>query len=253
MIVLLSPAKSLNFADECTYPRSQARFKEQTGELATIMRQKNRNDLRQLMSISEKLADLNVGRYQAFTPAHTKRNAKQALFAFRGDVYQGLDADTLNAKDIQFAQIHVRILSGLYGLLRPLDVIQPYRLEMGTKLVTQKGKNLYEFWDDRITKLLNRDLKASGTKHIINLASQEYFNAIQTSNLKGDIYNIHFKEYRGDELKFISFNAKKARGFMTRYIVENKITDPEAIKGFDLESYMYSPDLSQGKEWVFTR
>jgi cytoplasmic iron level regulating protein YaaA (DUF328/UPF0246 family) len=175
------------------------------------------------------------------------------MFAFTGDVYQGLDALSFSKKDIEFAQKHVRMLSGFYGLLRPLDVMQPYRLEMGTKLKTDQGDSLYEFWGDKITKRINADLKASGGSAIINLASQEYFKAVDRQSLKGKVYDVQFLENRDGEFKFISFNAKKARGFMTQYIVKNKITKAEKIKGFDLEDYAFNEALSSEAEWVFTR
>jgi len=253
MIILLSPAKSLDFNPKPGVARTQPRFKKETIELAGIMKKKSANDLKNLMSISDKLADLSVTRFKSFKKAHTKENAKQAMFAFTGDVYVGLDAESFDEKDIEFAQKHVRMLSGLYGLLRPLDVMQPYRLEMGTKLKTTKGNNLYAFWGSSIAKKIQKDLKVTKNKAIINLASQEYFKAVDRDALNGDLYNFQFLELRGDEYKFISFNAKKARGFMTKYIVKNKITDPEKIKGFDLEGYMFNPELSKERDWVFTR
>ena len=252
MIVLLSPAKSLNF-DKVEAPRTQSRFKADTIELVSIMQKKNVGALRKLMSISENLADLNVQRFQDFEKSHTIKNAKQAMYAFTGDVYQGLEAETFSTDDIEFAQDHVRLLSGLYGLLRPLDVIQPYRLEMGTKLKTNRGKNLYEFWGDSIATMLKKDLKKTQSSVIINLASQEYFKAIDTGVLKAAIYDIHFREYRGNELKFISFNAKKARGYMTQYIVKNRITSPEALQGFDMEGYSFAPDLSKDRAYFFVK
>lgn len=252
MITLLSPAKSLNY-DKVDAPRTQPRFKDDTMELVSIMKKKKAGDLRKLMSISEKLADLNVQRFQDFEKSHNVKNSKQAMFAFTGDVYQGLEADTFSEEEIQFAQDHVRMLSGLYGLLRPLDVMQPYRLEMGTKLKTQKGKNLYEFWGSSIASMITKDLKKVKSKVIINLASQEYFKAVDTDALDADIYDIHFREYRGDELKFISFNAKKARGFMTQYIVKKRVSQPEDLKAFDLEGYTFAPDLSTEKSLFFIR
>ncbi|MCB0665648.1 MAG: peroxide stress protein YaaA [Saprospiraceae bacterium] len=253
MIILLSPAKSLDFNPKPDLTRTQPRLKKDTLELAEIMRKKTAKDLKKLMSISDKLADLNADRFHNFEDSHNKTNSKQAMFAFTGDVYVGLDAETFSAKDIEFAQKHVRMLSGLYGLLRPLDVIQPYRLEMGTKLKTERGNNLYEFWGNRIAEKIQEDLKTSGNKAIINLASQEYFKAVQPEEIDCDLYIMHFLELRDKEYKFISFNAKKARGYMTKYIVKNKITNPEKIKGFNLEGYMYNPDLSKDREWVFTR
>ncbi|MCB0688276.1 MAG: peroxide stress protein YaaA [Saprospiraceae bacterium] len=253
MIILLSPAKSLDFNPKPDVPRTQPRFKNDTFELADIMKKKSAGDLKKLMSISDKLADLNTSRFEAFKESHTKENSKQAMFAFTGDVYVGLDANSFDEKDIEFAQEHVRMLSGFYGLLRPLDVMQPYRLEMGTKLKTKRGKNLYEFWGDRIAKKIQEDLKSSENNALINLASQEYFKAVDLDVIDDDLYNIQFLEMRDDAYKFISFNAKKARGLMTKYIVKNKITTPEKIKGFNLDGYMYNPELSKDKDWVFTR
>jgi cytoplasmic iron level regulating protein YaaA (DUF328/UPF0246 family) len=253
MIILLSPAKSLDHTPLADVARTQPRFKKQTSALATIMKRQTEKDLKDLMHISDKLASLNAVRFKAFTNAHTEKNAKQAIFAFTGDVYQGLDTTSFSEKEIAFAQTHVRILSGFYGLLRPLDVIQPYRLEMGTRLKNKEGENLYSFWGDLITKKINEDLKLSGGNAIINLASQEYFKVVNTGVLKGTLYNIQFLEDRDGEFKFVSFNAKKARGFMTKYIVKNNIVTPEEIKGFDLEGYHYNADLSSTFDWVFTR
>lgn len=253
MIVLLSPAKSLDFNPKPDLDRSQPRFKKDTNELAGIMKKKSAGDLKKLMSISDKLADLNADRFRNFEESHHKGNSKQAMFAFTGDVYVGLEAETFSPEEVEFAQKHVRMLSGLYGLLRPLDVIQPYRLEMGTKLTTGRGKDLYEFWGDRITRKIQEDLKESGNKALINLASQEYFKSVNPEALDCELYNIQFLELRDNEYKFITFNAKKARGYMTKYIVRNKITNPEKIKGFNLEGYMYHPELSKARDWVFTR
>ncbi len=253
MIILLSPAKSLDFTPNTNVARTQPRFKKETSELAAIMKKKSAADLKKLMSISDKLADLNTARFKAFREEHNKENSKQALFAFTGDVYVGLDAGSFDEKDIAFAQEHLRMLSGFYGLLRPLDVMQPYRLEMGTKLKTPRGKDLYEYWGDSIARKINADLKATGSRALINLASQEYFKAVDLDAVDGDLYNFQFLELRYDDYKFISFNAKKARGSMARYIIKNKITNPEKIKGFDLEGYLYNPDLSSGNDWVFTR
>jgi len=253
MIVLLSPAKSLNFEPDVQATRSQPRFKNETWNLASKMKTKKAKDLRDMMSISQKLADLNVARYHAFTKSHNRDNSKQAIFAFTGDVYQGLQADKFTRKDLEFAQDHVRILSGLYGALRPLDVIQPYRLEMGTKLKTDKGKDLYDFWGESVTRLINKDLKNSPTKAVINLASQEYCKVIKPEVLDAKIYDIDFREWRDGKFKFISFNAKKARGFMTHYIVKNKVTNPEKVKGFNLEGYTFNEELSSDTSWSFTR
>ncbi|MBX2814419.1 MAG: peroxide stress protein YaaA [Saprospiraceae bacterium] len=253
MIILLSPAKSLDFSPVATN-RSQARFKQDTAVLAEIMKSKTTGDLKDMMHISDKLADLNHERFQQFSASHSKKNSKQAAFAFQGDVYQGLQTEKFTPAQLEFAQEHVRILSGLYGLLRPLDAIQPYRLEMGTKLKTERGNSLYDFWGEKITHLINKDLAKHRHKVIINLASNEYFKAVQAKELDGDLYTIDFREYRDGKPKFISFSAKKARGFMTQYIVRKKITNPKKLLGFDLEGYRYDADLSKGPHHLmFTR
>jgi cytoplasmic iron level regulating protein YaaA (DUF328/UPF0246 family) len=253
MLILLSPAKSLDFEPKPVLPQTQPKFKPETLELASIMKEKSTGDLKKLMSISDKLADLNYQRYQQFSESFTRKNSKQAFFAFTGDVYQGLEAASLTEHQLEYAQEHVRMLSGLYGILRPFDVIQPYRLEMGTKLPTGRGKNLYDFWGDKIALQINKELKNQGSRVLINLASNEYFKAVDRATLKAEIYEIDFRELRGDEYKFISFNAKKARGFMTQYIVRKRLKDPEKIKGFDMEGYHFNEDLSKDKHWVFTR
>jgi len=253
MIILLSPAKSLNF-DPVDVPRSQPRFKNDTFQLAKILKKKSSADLMEMMKISQKLADLNHDRFQQFSLSHTKENAKQAVFAFKGDVYQGLEADKLTEKQLAFAQDHVRILSGLYGLLRPFDVIQPYRLEMGSKVKTAKGKSLYDFWGDALTDKINEDLKSVKSKVVVNLASEEYFKSINKKKLDAELYTPNFKEYRDGKLKFISFSAKKARGYMTQYIVRNKITNPEKLKGFNLENYAFDDEHSNPPyDLIFTR
>ncbi|NND08136.1 MAG: peroxide stress protein YaaA [Saprospiraceae bacterium] len=253
MIILLSPAKSLNFDPRADVPRTQPRLKKDVLELADVMKTKRAKDLRALMKISQKLADLNEGRFKNFSASHTKDNSKQAMFAFTGDVYQGLEADTFTEKQIDYAQEHVRMLSGLYGLLRPLDIMQPYRLEMGTKLKTGRGENLYEFWGSKIAKLINKDLKATGSRAVINLASNEYFKSVDQGVLDADVYDIDFRELRDGKFKFISFSAKKARGYMTQYIVKKKLKDPQKIKAFDMEGYMFNESLSEERRWVFTR
>lgn len=253
MIILLSPAKSLDFNPTQHNGVSEARLLTDTSQLIKILHKKSSKKLQDLMHISKSIADENVNRYQQFELNHNRENSKPAILAFDGDVYKGLDKDNLTDEDLLFAQDHVRILSGLYGLLRAKDLIQPYRLEMGTKLKNRRGKNLYEFWGNRITKMLNEDLEESGTDLIVNLASQEYFKSIKKKDLKGRLLTINFKEYKGDDLKFISFNAKRARGFMTQYIVKNRITSAEDMKGFNMENYAYSEDHSTENEWIFTR
>ena len=253
MIILLSPAKSLDFDRTSSNGVTQPRLLKDTEQLIKILSKKSAKKLQKLMHISDNIAAQNEKRYKAFDQNHDKNNSRPAVLAFDGDVYKGLQNDNLSDDDLHYAQKHVRILSGLYGLLRPMDLIQPYRLEMGTKLVNRRGKNLYQFWGDRITKLLNEDLEKSGTDLIVNLASNEYFSSINKKRQNGKLLTINFKEYKGDDLKFISFNAKKARGLLTRYIVDNRISSQEEIKGFDYERYSFSEENSSEDKWMFVR
>ena len=253
MIILLSPAKSLDFTRNSQNGVSQPRLLKDTEQLIKILSKKSSKSLQKLMHISENIANENENRYKSFEIEHVKGNSKPAVLAFDGDVYKGMANDNLTEDDLHFAQDHVRILSGLYGLLRPMDLIQPHRLEMGTKLNNRRGKNLYQFWGDRITKLLNNDLEESHSNLIVNLASNEYFKSINKKKLNGELLTINFKEYKGDELKFISFNAKKARGLMTRYIIDRRIASKADIKGFDVEDYSYSQEHSTEDSWIFVR
>jgi len=252
MRIVISPAKKLNEGSALqTFPATEPMFLEQSQQLIDILSRKDSFEIAELMKLSIKLADLNVQRYQSWHTPFTPANAKQALFSFAGDVYQGLDAESLGVDDIEFAQHHLRILSGLYGLLRPLDLMQPYRLEMGTKLRNPKGNNLYDFWADIITAQLNQELDVSDT--LINLASHEYFKSIQTKSLHASIITPAFKENKGGTYKVVGIYAKKARGLMSRFIIENRITNAEDIKAFDLEGYIYNNSLSDGHTWVFSR
>lgn len=253
MIVLLSPAKSLKETEGTITNYSEPRLMTQSWALVKVLRTMKYPEIMDLMHISENLATTNVKRYKTFKRKHTELNSKTAIETFDGDVYKGLNAESFDTDDLFYAQDHVRILSGLYGILRPLDLMQAYRLEMGTTLATDAGTNLYHFWGDKITKLLNKDLKASGSDLVVNLASNEYFKAVQTKQLKGKLLNINFKEYRDGQLKFISFNAKKARGLMTHYIVKNKIEDLEGLKGFNLENYAFDEEGSTENDWLFVR
>jgi len=253
MIILLSPAKSLQDTPLLAQKTTQVRFKQETATIVERLRAMPLQDLKKLMKLSDSLASLNYGRYQNFQPKYTKKNAQPAGLAFNGAVFQGLDLASLSVDQMDFAQAHLRILSGLYGVLRPLDLIQPYRLEMGTKLQLAEFKNLYAFWGDKITDLINKDLKATNGKTIINLASKEYFKSISPKKLKGRLLTIDFREERDGKFKFITFNAKKARGLMTRYILENKIHNPEDLKGFLDDGYAFNADLSGDDVWLFTR
>lgn len=253
MIILISPAKSLSTEPSKSDLYSVPRLMTDTWKLAKVLKTMNAQDLRQMMSISDALAIENVKRFKHFKRGQTPDNSKTAIETFDGDVYRGLEAQDFTADDMAFAQNHLRILSGMYGILRPLDLIQEYRLEMGSALVTPTANNLYQFWDQKITKLLNKDLKESGSSQIVNLASNEYFKAVKKEKLKAPVLDIDFKEYRDGELRFVSFNAKKARGFMARYIIKNQLTEPESLKGFDTEGYSYSEELSSHNRWMFVR
>ncbi len=253
MLALISPAKTLDMTPADLDIYSSPALMTKSEQLIKVLSKKSKKDLAELMHLSDKLALLNYQRYQSFDLPFTPQNAKQALLAFKGDVYVGLDAQTLNKNELKFAQKHLGILSGLYGYLRPLDLIQAYRLEMGTKLKIGRNNNLYAFWGDDIKRQIEEHLKTIKSDTIINLASNEYFKAIQAKALQARIIDIVFKEYRGEELKFISFHAKKARGLMSRYIIKNRLTDPEALKGFDLENYYFEDKLSEEHRWVFVR
>jgi len=254
VITLLSPSKKLNFEPQNMVDNyTQCEFIKSAEILANKAKDLTESDLKELMDISDKLAQLNRERFDRWSLPFNSSNAKQAILAFDGGVYSGLRANTFSDKDFGFAQDHLRILSGLYGILKPLDLIQPYRLEMGVSFQNPKGKNLYDFWKQSITDNLNNALKKHPSPVIINCASVEYFSAIDLSKLKGSILSIVFKEYRNGELKFISFNAKKARGLMTQYIVKNKIDDHTNIKDFNYEDYKFDSKLSEDSKFVFTR
>ncbi|MFT5113193.1 MAG: cytoplasmic iron level regulating protein YaaA (DUF328/UPF0246 family) [Parasphingorhabdus sp.] len=254
MLTVISPAKTLDYetpalTEEFTQPSQLT----QSRKLVRRLRQLSATDLSSLMSVSSNIADLNRDRFKAWKTPFKPENSRQALFAFKGDVYIGLDAYSMNQQNIDFAQNHLRILSGLYGLLRPLDLMQPYRLEMGTRLDTEQGSNLYQFWDKRITKILNQELKSLGTDTLINLASNEYFKSVKVKSFRGRIITPVFKDYQSDQYKMIGFFAKKARGIMSRFIIDGRITEAEEIKLFDKEGYGFNASLSSEQEWVFTR
>ncbi len=253
MLILLSPAKSLDFTKTPIHKATTPRNLAESHALIEIMKTKSAGQIGKLMSISDKLAQLNKDRYTSFRRDPSKEDIKQAILAFKGDVYVGLENETLTATDLQWAQQHVRILSGLYGVLRPLDAIQPYRLEMGTKLHNKNGKDLYAFWGSQITDLLNQDLKKSKSNVIINLASQEYFAAVRPELLKGPVYDVNFLEKRNGEYKFISFTAKKARGWMCRYLIDQRASHPEHMQTFKGEGFRFTKSLSSEYEYVFTR
>lgn len=253
MLTVLSPAKTLNFEKKASIATASPKFRKESAELVGILKKKSPKDLIKLMSISDKLAELNHERFQNFSSRYSASNSRAALLAFKGDVYLGLQAEDFDQKDLAYAQEHLRILSGLYGILKPLDKMQPYRLEMGTALKNDKGNNLYDFWDDKITKEINKELKSHKDPCLVNLASKEYFKAIKKKDIKADIIDVHFKEYRDGKLKFVSFNAKKARGLMARYIIKERIDHREGLKGFNLDSYHYEASLSDEKNLHFVR
>jgi cytoplasmic iron level regulating protein YaaA (DUF328/UPF0246 family) len=253
LMVLLSPAKTLDFSDHRADEFTQPRLLKQSEELVGVLKKKQAEDLMSLMSISEKLGALNYERYQQFSTPFNEENAKQAILAFKGDVYTGLEAGQLSASDLAYAQNHVRILSGLYGLLRPLDLMQAYRLEMGTKLNNPKGKDLYEYWGGQLTDLLNEDLKASGNDTVLNLASKEYFSAVQPENVKANLIEVDFRELRDGKYKFITYNAKKARGTMTRLIVQQQVESLDALKELDVDGYRYNEAESTAEKLFFSK
>ncbi len=253
MLFLISPAKTLDYSDTETKEYSIPRLLDQSDKLINTLKKKSHKSIQNLMDVSEKIAVLNVARYKEYHTPFSPSNAKQAVLAFKGDVYTGMDTESFDDGDLEFAQQHLLILSGLYGLLKPLDLMQPYRLEMGTKLKTTRGTNLYQFWKDRITNLINEDLEASNSTIVINLASKEYFKSVNTKKLNHPVLNINFKELRNGKYKVVSFSAKKARGMMCHYAIKNKITDPELLKGFDYENYTYNERLSTELDWMFTR
>ncbi|MBB5659545.1 hypothetical protein FHS65_000263 [Brevundimonas halotolerans] len=250
--MILSPAKRLDFSDPATdVPATAHRMTDDVRSLSVTARRQTQADLRRLMGISADLAKLNQVRFKAFDP--DSEDGLQAALAFAGDVYQGLDARSLAADDLGWAQDHLRILSGLYGLLRPLDRIQPYRLEMGTRLKTRRGSSLYDFWGDRISKALNADAEGHADPTLVNLASQEYFGAVDAKALKLPVVNIHFREEKDGESRIISFFAKKARGTMARYAIENRIDRAEDLKAFDRDGYGFQASPSTENDWIFTR
>ncbi|WP_417511677.1 peroxide stress protein YaaA [Methylophaga sp.] len=253
MLTVISPAKTLDFdTPPTTQKHSQPRFLSQSQELIDTLRQMSTADIASLMKLSDKLAGLNVARYETWQTPFNLDNAKQAVLAFQGDVYTGLDAETLDEKQLTFAQKHLRILSGLYGVLKPLDLIQPYRLEMGTKLDNANGKDLYAFWGSDIRQSLQAE-DAMQDEVLINLASNEYFKAVEAKKLKARIITPVFKDWKNGQYKMISFYAKKARGMMSRYIIEHELQDPDRIKDFDTDGYRFSADMSKKDEWVFIR
>ncbi len=254
MLMVISPAKTLDYESPlATQNYTQPALLKDSQQLITLARQLTPAQIASLMSISDKLAHLNAERFNDWQPDFTPQNARQAILAFKGDVYTGLAAESLTEDDFAFAQQHLRMLSGLYGVLRPLDLMQPYRLEMGIKLANPQGKDLYSFWGDRLTQVLNDALSAQGDEVLINLASDEYFKAVKPKLLAGKIIKPVFLDEKNGKFKVISFYAKKARGLMTRYIIQNRLTAPEQLTSFDSEGYFYDAESSSPQELVFKR
>jgi cytoplasmic iron level regulating protein YaaA (DUF328/UPF0246 family) len=254
MLFVISPAKTLDYDTPATTAvHTRPDFVDQAAELVALLRPMAPGELGSLMHISDALAALNAGRYASWTRRFSANNAKQAVLAFNGDVYEGLDAPSLNARQLDYLQAHLRILSGLYGLLRPLDLMQPYRLEMGTRLANANGKDLYAFWGARITEALNTALARQRAKCLVNLASEEYFKAVKPALLKAPVITPVFEDWKGGKYKVISFHAKRARGLMTRFAALHAIRGPEGLKAFDLEGYAFEARASNGNTWMFRR
>jgi len=254
MLTVISPAKTLDYdTPPVTQRHTLPQYLDDSQELIEQLRELSPAQIAELMHLSDKLAGLNAARFGSWTPDFTPANAKQALLAFKGDVYTGLDAESLGEDDFSYAQDHLRMLSGLYGLLRPLDLMQPYRLEMGTKLANARGKDLYAFWGTRISEWLNQALADQGDDVLLNLASNEYFSAVKKNALKARVIDVDFKDLKNGQYKIISFYAKKARGMMSRFVIQQRVNDPEQLKRFDAQGYYYSAEQSKPDHLVFLR
>ncbi|OZI19853.1 peroxide stress protein YaaA [Bordetella genomosp. 9] len=254
MLFLLSPAKKLDYDSPLGVDlHTQPLFVDQAAALIKVLKKKSAEDIAELMDLSPALSELNAKRYAAWKPTFTQQNARPAILAFNGDVYEGLQAPTLSPAQLEWAQEHIAILSGLYGVLRPLDLMQPYRLEMGTRLETPRGKNLYEFWGSEIAEYLNERLEGGRKPIVINLASEEYFKAVDLKALKARVVQCVFQDWKNGAYKIISFNAKRARGLMARYAIQHKAGTPERLQGFDSEGYAYDASVSTPDKLVFRR
>lgn len=254
MLLVISPAKTLDYESPLPTKRyTQPAFIEHSKELIAGLRELSPAQLSELMGISDKLAGLNAARFGSWTPTFTPENARPALLAFKGDVYTGLQAEDFSEADFDYAQQHLRMLSGLYGLLRPLDLMQPYRLEMGTAFKNARGKDLYAFWGERISEWLNQALEEQGDGVLLNLASKEYFSAVKRPALKAQVIDCEFRDLKNGEYKIISFHAKKARGLMARYVIRNRLEHPEDLKGFEEAGYRYATERSSANNLVFLR
>ncbi len=254
MIITLSPSKGQDFSEPpLTKKYSKLRDLKESEILAKELKTLSVADIKLLMSVSEKIAKLNADRFKRFTTPFTTKNSRQAIFAFKGDVYSAIDLNRFTEDDFSFAQNHLRILSGLYGYLRPLDLIQPYRLEMKTKLSNPRGDNLYQFWGKRITENLNRELKKQQVPVLVNLASKEYFKSVKPALLEGELLDINFKETKAGKTRIVAIFAKRARGMMADYIIRNRIENPQDIKKFKLGGYKFNSALSDDRQWTFER
>ncbi|MDH1265175.1 peroxide stress protein YaaA [Pseudomonas sp. GD03944] len=254
MLMVISPAKTLDYeTPPATTRYTQPEHLDHAQDLIAQLRDFSPAQIADLMGLSDKLAGLNAARFGSWSPTFTPDNAKQALLAFKGDVYTGLDAESFDEADFDFAQKHLRMLSGLYGVLRPLDLMQPYRLEMGTKLSNPRGKDLYAFWGERISGWLNQALADQGDDVLLNLASNEYFGAVKRKALDARIIDTEFRDLKNGQYKIISFYAKKARGLMARYVIKERLTDPQGLKDFTYQGYRYSAEQSTPDNLVFLR
>ena len=254
MLFLLSPAKSLDYESPLPeLPHTEPAFIAQSAELIGLLKTQSPQQIASLMDLSDALAGLNVARYQAWSKKFTAKNSRQAVLAFNGDVYEGLDAKSLSAKDLAWAQDHVLMLSGLYGVLRPLDWMQPYRLEMGTRLANARGDNLYQYWGSRIADFLNQQQAGEKQPVVVNLASQEYFKSVDRKTLQARVIDCVFEDFKGGKYKIISFMAKRARGLMARYAITHRLKSPKELEGFDLEGYAFVPAASEPDRLVFRR
>jgi len=254
MLIIISPAKTLDFETApITKVHTQPVFLKESRQLVSQLKELTPAEVSSLMKISDKLGVLNFLRFNEWKTPFTLNNAKQALLAFKGDVYTGINADSFSRRDLNFAQKHLRILSGLYGILKPLDLIQAYRLEIGSKFRNRKGNDLYEFWESKLTDQINQDIKASKSKYLINLASNEYFKSLQADAINAEIIVPVFKDYKNGKYKIITFYAKKARGLMSAYIIKNRLKNPEDIKAFNVDGYKFCKSASNSTNWVFQR
>ncbi|MCF6217889.1 MAG: peroxide stress protein YaaA [Gammaproteobacteria bacterium] len=254
MLIVISPAKTLDYQTPATTLQySQNDYLQEAQQLIERLRHYSVADISATMAVSEKIARMNATRFKQWQIPFTLNNSKQAILAFKGEVYSGLNATSFSEEEFQFAQQHLRILSGLYGLLRPLDLMQPYRLEMGRKIDTERGSNLYHFWGNVITTGINRQMQLNHSTQLINLASNEYFKSIKPSLINGEVITPHFKDYKNGRYKVMGVYAKKARGKMSRYIIKNRVDSAEELKHFTEDGYRFNPALSQESDWVFTR